>query len=51
MYAVGITGVALLFAGIFLLDRYGDSPLLLIGLICILAGIVLTRISRADRRR
>ncbi len=51
MYAVGIVGLVFLLLGIFLLVRHADSPLLIVGLICVAAGIVLSRISRANRRR
>lgn len=51
MYAVGAIGVLLLLIGIFLLSRYADTPLLIVGAVCILVGIVLTRISRANRRK
>ena len=51
MYAVGIVGVFLLLAGIFLLVRHGNSPLLIPGLACIVIGIVLSGISRANRRK
>ena len=51
MYAVGIVGVLLLLAGIFLLTRHGDGPLLIPGLACIVIGIVLSGISRANRRK
>ncbi len=51
MYAVGIVGVALLLIGIVLLSRHADSPMLMAGVACILIGIFLTRISRANRRK
>lgn len=51
MYAVGAIGVLLLLMGIFLLSRYADSPLLIASVICILAGIFLARISRANRKK
>jgi VIT1/CCC1 family predicted Fe2+/Mn2+ transporter len=51
VYAVGAAGVLLLLVGVFLLTRQADGPLLIVGIICILLGIVLTRISRANRRR
>ena len=51
MYAVGAVGVFLLFLGVVLITRYADSPLLIASVICILAGIILARISRANRRK
>ena len=51
MYAVGIVGSVFLLLGIFLLTRHADSPMLIVGLPCVLIGIVLARISRASRRR
>ena len=51
MYAVGAIGALLLLIGIFLLSRYADSPLLIAGVICILAGIFLARINRANRKK
>lgn len=51
MYAVGAIGVLLLLIGIFLLSRYVNSPMLIAGVICILLGILFTRISRANRRK
>lgn len=51
MCAVEIAGLVLLFLGVFLLTRHADSPMLIVGLICALIGIVLSRISRANRRR
>ena len=51
MYAVGIVGLAFLLLGIILLTRYANSPMLIAGLICVLIGIVLSRISRVNRRR
>jgi len=50
MYAVGIVSVLLLLAGIFLLTRYADSPLLIAGLACVLIGVVLSRLSRTNGR-
>ncbi len=51
MYAVGIVGLVFLLLGGFLLTRHANSPMLIVGLICALIGIVLSRISRANRRR
>ena len=51
MYAVGAVGVLLLLAGVFLLTRHADSPRLAAGVVCILIGIALARISRANRRK
>ncbi len=51
MYAVGAAGTLLLLAGVLLLTRYADSPLLIAGVVCILIGIALVRISRANRRK
>ena len=51
MYAVGIVGVLLSLTGIFLMSQYGDSPLLIPGLACVVIGVVLARISRANRNR
>ena len=51
MYAVGVVGLVFLILGIFLLTRHVNSPMLIAGLICVLIGIVLSRISRANRRR
>lgn len=51
MYAVGIVGLVFVLLGLFLLTRHGDSPLLIAGVVCVLIGIALSRISRANRRR
>ena len=51
MYAVGIVGVLLSLTGIFLLTRHGNSSLLIAGLACVVIGVVLARISRANRNR
>ena len=51
MYAVRIVSVLLLLVGLFLLTRYKDSALIIPGIVLILIGTVLSRISRTNGRR
>ena len=51
MYMIGIVGLFFSLLGVFLLTQCANSPMLIAGVVCVLIGIVLARISRANRRR